>query len=808
VGNNIFEETQDLLTDVENLFSSAERFETTVDNLFPSTSFASSLFFGFNMSADVVWLTGVLVLGVIYAGVHFAFDRRHRDSWDAYLARERDRLDRIGRILDAVDLEEIRLNINNVETKERLQKLRILVENYEKDTRTLCSYLGPDYERALGFKISPETMTPEMSIGTSTESDNASDDQISSKEETKKQLAFAQLLTQKQKEKYQALMALLPVPSNVDNDYENTVTAQPKNPTLINIQKKLTALEEKLNTKDMDFINGYGFNAALAYALAYWLVIYFTTMVVPIAVLATPLSWALSAIAFPAIYLIYKEFVSYKTRILEKGIDTITDKEERDKEKQKRSTQLDFRFAWLFIGLIVGVSLGFFLPTIGFSILASVGIGAAAFTGILGFSVVMGFLIDNRVERVREEIANSKVEQTPYERKKWAALRRRELDEIALIAYELELQSKLAEQRKLAALIEADTQISATAKNTVPMLTANTQEKDVPSTETKKTDEDLLNRKTTLAEKSRLVLSLILSFLAGYAFGNMLGFVFGDLLSHFSSVFAPGPFVWATTAIFSTILAGLFVKRAYYTEKVHQTKLDMLAIHGSFVEKQDELSQTEKEIADIKKALKKLATEKQHLISSLELTKYPIIANLKKLQPDFDFVHPVQQEGLSKRKVLFGIRAVFQVLTSVATALLFTRMLLLAGFAKFIPALSSGSLLILGASIGPLGFVVLGLALAVLIVKAANDIYLSAQREKEAEAIERIDFDISCKKAEKGYLTEQKVLMEEAKTTLEKLVVPEKSDSHEVLVHAPGASPQDKDQSNPAETLDTKLKEG
>ena len=123
----------------------------------------------------------------------------------------------------------------------------------------------------------------------------------------------------------------------------------------------------------------------------------------------------------------------------------------------------------------------------------------------------------------------------------------------------------------------------------------------------------------------------------------------------------------------------------------------------------------------------KLEKIKQYAISKLKRddTAKNVIAlnSLKQLKPDLRFAHPVRNEGITKRKTLFAIRTVLKLLVSI-TASLMVRMLLLGGFAKFIPGVVGSSLMLFGVSAGPIGFVILGLAIAVFLVKAIHDIYL------------------------------------------------------------------------------------
>lgn len=744
MSSDIFEDTQELLETLRNLFNSAERFETTTDNLGVSASFYGSLFFGFSMPDNALILTGsALVLGVIYGATHFLFDRRHRDSWNGYLARERDRIERIGHILENIDINEISAENN----QERLKTLKNLIEDYEKSSEELFEKLGNTYALELGLPLEPlesetETTTEETPLLS-----------------PRKKRILERLLTQKQWEQYQKLTNLI----SAETTPTSTTSTTPAPTTNVKkYEEKLKEFEAKLNGWDMNLINSTGFNMALSYALAYWLINYFTTLAFPIAA-TTPVSFALLALVFPALYLIYKEFVTYKERLVEKDLNEITDEEEREKEAKKRNSRLYFRMGWVFIALVIGVSLALILPALGVSLMGAISIGILAFITIIVAVVAAIALVEHRLENAKKAMTEKPVDfNEPENRKKLAAKRRHELDKIALLAYELELQSKLAEQIKL-----------------VP---ANILER-TPKTSTKQEEkikevviEEATTRKTPPAEKSRVFFSLLLNSIAGYALGNMIGFVASDFLSHISGVFAPGPFMYIATAIFSIALGALFAKRAYHTEQVHQGKLDVLTATGNLTEKQNTLSNIEKNILMLQSELTTLAKEQRALVEKL-----PAKDSFNPLKPDFHFVHPVQEEGITKRKLLFGVKIAFQVIVSVATALFFTRMFLLGGFSKLLPDLANGSLLLLGSSINPLGIVILTVALAILAIKLANDIYFHVQREREISALERIDFDIDCKKAEANYLSQQKTLMTQINENLLEKTKPEIKDSHEVV---------------------------
>ena len=101
-------------------------------------------------------------------------------------------------------------------------------------------------------------------------------------------------------------------------------------------------------------MGGYAFNVVLSYSLAYWLVSYYSTAAVAGALATTPMGWALLALTFPVLYLIYKEFTTYRARLVETEAET--------KEKAN-SDQLHFRRGWIFVGLILAITLMIGLPT-------------------------------------------------------------------------------------------------------------------------------------------------------------------------------------------------------------------------------------------------------------------------------------------------------------------------------------------------------------------------------------------------------------------------------------------------------------
>src|ERR1700722_17452574 len=112
------QKAQEVLTELEVVFDGADKAETGFDNLGPSIGFNTSLFLGW----DTLWLMGpAIALGIIYGALHWWVERRYRDSWDAYLVRERDRIDRINKILDLIDVEQ--LNEKNEQTKILLNRI-------------------------------------------------------------------------------------------------------------------------------------------------------------------------------------------------------------------------------------------------------------------------------------------------------------------------------------------------------------------------------------------------------------------------------------------------------------------------------------------------------------------------------------------------------------------------------------------------------------------------------------------------------------------------------------------------------------
>ena len=776
------QETQDLLTELDVLFNSLDKGETAFDNLAPSIGFNLSLFF----CVDALWLMGpALALALIYVPLHWWIERRYRDSWEAHLTRERDRIDRIGRILNLIDLN--RLDSNDPHTQNLLNHLKNLIDHYNKDTKDLCE------------RLANEKYVNILSI----QNNKRAKDRVDGEDE-EKEVAIVQeqnlLLQLLEKERYGKYLALTQSFPKMDNTI--SPKAETKNAELTELEKKLDTLsigpKGRSFNFDIRFMGGYAFNVLLSYSLAYWLIYYYSTAAVAGALLTTPIGWALLALTFPVIYLVYKEFTTYRARLVETEAET---KEKTD------SDQLHFRRGWIFVALILGITLVVGLPALGLSIVATIAIAAASCMGVISISAFAAVFIDERVEEEKKKAAiektetveaTAKADQSFWTRKAHADRRRQELDHIALIAVQLANQNKLADQANQYAgltnrICNTNLRINAVIKPQQIVQKATTHSN--------------TDRKITFTEKLSLVLNVVLSGAMGYALGGLIGFVLNDFLSHISAVFL-GPLSYVISGVISLAVGCFFSRRAYYSEKIHQTKLSAVYADGDVTQKQAQIDALDGEIIKARKTLEELEKNKQHAIAAFEKNGVNssiinALNSLKQLKPDLQFAHPVKNERVTKRKVFFAIRTGLRILISVTTASLLVRALLLGGFAKFIPGVVGSSLMLFGASAGPLGFVILGLVIAVFLVKTAHDIYLDYRRHQEMVKIESADFTIQCKQAEIGYLQGQIDIMtpmfEAVKSKASEI---ENRASHSVLSDTKTAlSSNEKELGFPEETL-------
>ena len=210
------ETQQALLTELAVIFNSLDKGETAFDNLAPSIGFNLSQFLGI----DALWLMGpALALTLIYAPLHWWIERRYRDSWEAYLTRERDRIDRIGHILDLIKFN--RLNLDPY-TKDLLNRLKNLMDRYSNDTQDLCQRLVDEkYANILGINIKNKL---------------AKDEEEKEEEVLLAQHLFLQRLEKEQYEKYVELTKDVLLVDRTISKPEETINPE------------LTELEQKLNT--------------------------------------------------------------------------------------------------------------------------------------------------------------------------------------------------------------------------------------------------------------------------------------------------------------------------------------------------------------------------------------------------------------------------------------------------------------------------------------------------------------------------------------------------------------------------------
>jgi hypothetical protein len=735
------EETQTLLSDLELFFSAGEKLETTLDNVGVSLPFNFKLF-GFG--APVLWALGPAVaLIIVYVPIHVFLERRYRDSWSAYFERERDRLDRISVCLNDIakvageNLENLTLTD---ETKNSLKQLVASLESYEYDTTQLENTKKLHAEYWLELKYS--------------------NDQDNQKKWLERMLgshfyAFYEKLKNKlnAEELNKEPRNILQAAKAVGAEQLAHVAIPP------HLANEKNRLEEAQKNEDMQFINGTLFNGVLAYGLAYWLVYYFTIEILKPTAFA-PLTWGLLALSFPAIYLMYKEFVSYKKRVLEKD------------KKPGSQQDLSFRFGWVLIALIISVSLGNILSFGGFGTLSMLFIASLVFAGFLAVVFVALKMVDalvnvSSLESLTEEASvHQKIDIPIRNRKQHAEVRRKLLDESALAAYQLSLQCKLQVTRKDSGMekIVSETNLSLTS-DAIDAIYADTEGVENFSI-------TATARRRSMAETTRLILNTTLSVLLGYALGALLAFVLGDFMGHFTTVFS-GTLLNVVGGFCGLGVGALFGRRAYLSEKVHQNQLDILWAQSQTQQTalktlEDTILQLNYLVIDMEKLqralIKKL--EGSFLSNGNEKEASQLIATLKKVKFD-TFSHPVKREGITLRKTLFVIRAILQTIVAIATVLLMARGLLTMGFAKIIPWFN-GSLSLFGASISPLALIILGFALTLLILKAVNDVYLAGQRQEESYQLDRMDFDISLKEAEKSYLENRADFLKQTNAELPK----------------------------------------
>jgi hypothetical protein len=667
-----FLEAQKTLVAGKLSLNTGERFVAGADNLVISTWYNSSIFTG--LPANLWFLGPGMALALIYGWSHWKLESRYLNSWEAHLEREADRLVKIRQFLSKINVGQ--LNLENVFVRRSLQNLITQIEAYANDTRQLTKKLGNDYLRCLEIEAE--------------------------KEEQKKAEAIwiGSILGPDGYKKYLKLKDLIEFSSSNCPKKTNIPLQIPSE-----LAEEKNALIKSNDQLAIQFINGSYFNMILSYALAYWFIYY---VAVEMFKVTMPLSWGLLALTFPVVYLVYLEYTSYKQRLIEKDLSDFKDGE-LESEKNKRSSNLNFRYGWVFVALILAASVGGMMSSADFELAPVIILSTAVFASVLMVVKLIQSQIDHAVESAQKSNRHQKEVAVQLQEMEIRSQKRRDqLDEIALDAYSLSLHSQIADSNKLN---------KNAAKNTYKPAFNDSEEYSKDKFE------------VSPAAKVRLILSVTLAALLGYALGMFIGFAIFGFIEHYTSVFTG---LWGNiiTGVFSLVVAASFGARAYTNEKIHQNEVQTLSFQYQVQQR------TLKDLDETLEQLRNELAEKANLDTA----------------PTEEFTHPIRNEGVTSRKLLYGLRATIQVLVIAITASLLVRALLKMGPASLIPGLGDASMLLVGANVNPVAIVIISLIAVVFILKVINDVYLVAQQDQEKSSLARSDYDIKVKEAEIEYL--------------------------------------------------------
>ena len=160
------------------------------------------------------------------------------------------------------------------------------------------------------------------------------------------------------------------------------------------------------------------FKLWFAWSWAYWFVFFFTCWGNPftVAFKAVPLEWGLLTLVGPIFYLVYKEYVTYRSQLV--ADETQLTKEQQDElsriedknEKVKRHTEMlkanekeavQFRWGWILVALVTGISISLLS---GFTPFYAALVGIGIFTGVMLASIAISNIIDKKLKFARNAL--------------------------------------------------------------------------------------------------------------------------------------------------------------------------------------------------------------------------------------------------------------------------------------------------------------------------------------------------------------------------------------------------------------------
>jgi hypothetical protein len=270
-----------------------------------------------SMPKDMMFLGPIgLILAFTSLAMDGAYNYRYRNTWDAYLRRELDRLkEKLVKHLSTLSFENDSPRALSDEDKRAFEKFAALLAEYERDTANLRNYLEQGGLTITDAEISA-LKTVEKAI------------------KDLKQL-LANLDIQLPIDMTQLLARLDIQPPRLNPNSKQTDknskehTSSNQLPELLFLQKEakhrkakmLDHLEDDPYLGLAQFSDSPWFKVPFAYAWGYWFVFFFTMWGIASAFAAVPLTWAFFAFICPVLYLGYKEIVRYQTRFLEETID-------------------------------------------------------------------------------------------------------------------------------------------------------------------------------------------------------------------------------------------------------------------------------------------------------------------------------------------------------------------------------------------------------------------------------------------------------------------------------------------------------
>lgn len=721
----------------------------------------------------------VVPVGILHAGIHFGVGTWYtwykREAWDAYFFKE-------GKVLDEICTS---LETNLFLTRANIDRIIDKLVEYEDDTREFekAIVIAVDTQKQDKLRLQVEgEETQSRSLGTST-SESISEEK-KPEDESGGSDAEAESIPFLPPEKVSGL------PAEAKPESTSELKSQLTHPV---------SSEQDETSWFIDVVKGIpgssGFNMLFAYAWNYWFVFYYALwgiLGISAAVLLTP-ALTLLALAAPIIYLLYKEYIAYN--IWSVANETVLDEKERQQlnqelEGKNRADELkrmlrekadeatEFRYGWLVIALIAGVTM---VTLCGLPILPAIFAGLTVSVGILFVYKGIAALLTRKATDRREELLNTSdklggviiQEKSSQDWKNERIAMLKNVDHLAgrlspKQRAQLQQISYAAERIAVVQGLSLDNEDDKAKVKKIKrqlalqMLQAEkTIQAGINARKATTESQDLESNHNEARAGIRKWMNIILNFLSGYMLVCLIGF---GLVSWLDAVFVPiivalggAPIVLLETffcnfiiGVIGLVVAGSFGYATWKSEAEDNAKLKQMHADPAYLVKQQKLQFFKEQAAILRDRLREDVARvqneqhKKHLVRWIEKPPKEPTSTLR---------------WLAKR-YLWGVDGALHV----ASALLIVRAVLTMGF--FATATATTTLLVFGAAAvtNPFGIAVLTLTVVVLLARWIRQFYLERQKVKELKQFRVIDEKLEKHQSEYERLLYAQALLDKEQT--------------------------------------------